>query len=150
MGERIHIHTVACCLDESAAAEEALGLAAGLAEQAGARLLVLHVVDPPGKFSGGRTALSSDPETLAAQLREDGQHWLEERTTGVPGAEPVVLQDGDPAEAVCRWAAEADCDLLVAAANRTGLARKLLGSFTGYLAAHAPCPVLITRPRPRA
>ena len=39
--------------------------------------------------------------------------------------------------------------MLVAAANRTGLARKLLGSFTGHLAAHAPCPVLITRPRPR-
>ena len=49
---------------------------------------------------------------------------------------------------LCSWAAgAAGPDLLVVGSYRTTLARTLHGSFAGYLAYHAPCPVLVVRSR---
>jgi nucleotide-binding universal stress UspA family protein len=140
---------IACCVDDSDAATGALAESARLAGLAGARLAAVHVVESPGRFAGGRTAYTADPEELARGLREDGRRWLVERVGAVPGAdaaEPVVLQ-GDPPAEVVAWAEASDCDLLVAAAHRKGLARAILGSFTHAVARDAPCPVLVYRSR---
>ena len=140
---------VACCVDDSDAAREALLQAARLARVTGARLAAVHVVESPGGFSGGRTPYTPDPEELAAELREDGRRRLEGLIASVPdaaGAEPVVLQ-GDPPEEAVAWAERAGCDLLVTAAHRQGLTRALLGSFSGALVRDAPCPVLVDRRR---
>jgi len=140
---------IACCVDDSDAAAGALAESARLAGLAGARLAAVHVVESPEKFIGGRTAFMADPEELARGLREDGRRWLADRVGAVPGAEaaePVVLQ-GDPADEVVAWAEASDCDLLVAAAHRRGLARSILGSFTQAVARNAPCPVLVYRAR---
>jgi nucleotide-binding universal stress UspA family protein len=72
--------------------------------------------------------------------------WLDEEASGAPGAETVLLGPGHAPSAVCDWALDAGVDLLVAGANRSLLERVLLGSFAGYLARHAPCPVLLARP----
>lgn len=138
---------IACCVDDSDAAREALVHAARLARVTGARLTAVHVVDPPGRFSGGRTPYTPDPEELAAELREGGRRRLEGLIASVPeaaAAEPVVLQ-GDPAEEAVAWAERAGCDLLVTAAHRQGVARALLGSFSGALVRDAHCPVLVNR-----
>jgi nucleotide-binding universal stress UspA family protein len=57
-----------------------------------------------------------------------------------------VALDGYPPAAVCDWAAEADVDLVVAAAHRGLVQRMLLGSFAAYLAHHSPCTILLVRP----
>ena len=61
------------------------------------------------------------------------------------GAKAVLLE-GDPADAVCDWAARAGADLLIVARHRGAIARALHGSFAGRVAEHAPCPVLVLRP----
>ena len=140
---------IGCCVDESDAAREALAQAAGLAGVTGARLAALHVVESPGRFSGGRTPYTPDPDELAGELRKDGRRRLEGIIAAVPeaaAAEPVVLQ-GDPPEEAVAWAERTGCDLLVTAAHRQGLARALLGSFSGALVRDAPCPVLVHRLR---
>lgn len=73
------------------------------------------------------------------------REWLERFAAGVPEGEPVLLE-GFPPEAVCGWADESGVDLLVTAAHRGLTERVLFGSFSSYLARHAPCPVLIVRP----
>lgn len=61
---------------------------------------------------------------------------------------PVLLEGDSPAQVVCDWAAgDAWPDLLVVGSYRKALARTLHGSFAGHLAYHAPCPVLVIRPR---
>jgi nucleotide-binding universal stress UspA family protein len=80
------------------------------------------------------------------QSLEITQRWLEEEAASAPDAELALLGPGHAPSAVCEWARAAGVDLLVAGANRTFLERVLLGSFAGYLARHAPCPVLLVRP----
>jgi nucleotide-binding universal stress UspA family protein len=58
-----------------------------------------------------------------------------------------VFLEGFPAPAACDWALEADVDLIVAACHRGLTARITLGSFAHHLIHHAPCPVLIVRPK---
>jgi len=107
----------------------------------------VRVVESAGAFSGGVTSRGADPAELAAGLREDGRRALAARVAEVLGAgraELVVLQ-GDPPDEVVAWASQAGCDLLVAAAHRSRLARAILGSFTQAVARRAPCPVLVHR-----
>jgi nucleotide-binding universal stress UspA family protein len=140
---------IGCCVDDSEAAAGALAESARLAGIAGARLAALHVVPSGDDFTGGRTAFMPSPDELARGLRDDGRRWLVERLGAVAGteaAEPVVLQ-GNPVEEVVAWAEASECDLLVAAAHRRGLARAILGSFTRTVARDAPCSVLVYRLR---
>jgi nucleotide-binding universal stress UspA family protein len=120
---------IACCLDESEAAAGALREARRLRAQGQGRLTLLHVAHGPP-----HDATPPCPAWLEAAASESGGH-------------PVVLLNlGAPAAAVTEWAAAARVDLIVASASRGMRERILLGSFAGYLARHAPCSVLLTRP----
>lgn len=149
---------VACCLDDSDAARGALREAARVAEAGAGRLSVVHVVPPPSTLgvivAGAAMAFGGEPPVADANaIREMSLAWLEAETAGVPGAERVLLEAGDhdsAADSVCDWARQAGVDLLVAAAHRGAIERalSLVGSFSQYLAHHAPCPVLLVPPRP--
>ena len=98
-----------------------------------------HVVAPPVVYG---ESLGPPPQD---ELEAVASPWLVEQAARVEGAESVLLH-GHPASAVCAWALESRSDLLVAGAHRGRVARLALGSFAGYLAYHAPCPVLLVRP----
>jgi nucleotide-binding universal stress UspA family protein len=135
---------IACCLDGSDGSRLALEEAVRLAALAGARITVLHAFELPPSRAGlaeGSAWMPSLDQSLEVSRR-----WLEEEAAMAPGAEPVLLGPGHAPSAVCEWARRAGVDLLVAGANRSLLERVLLGSFAGYLARHAPCPVLLARP----
>jgi hypothetical protein len=101
---------IACCIDRSAAADAGLAEAVRLSGILGARLSLVHVASPPLG-----TAYSRWGPAHQIFFAEAGD-WLSERAAAVPGAEPVLLW-GFAAERVCDWAADADADLLVAAAH---------------------------------
>ena len=104
---------------------------ARLARMSGARLEAVHAAADP---------LAVDIERLTAC-----------RPLGVPPFETIPIPDhGHPAAAVCAWAAREGVNVLVAAPHQGTLARLLLGSFASHLAHHAPCDVLIARPRAHA
>ena len=135
---------IAVCVDNSEASTAALEEAWKLRETLGdASFTLVHVIASPMVVAGHGAMWIPDPTELAAGARE----WMDELAREHPGAQ-VVLLSGYPAAEVCDWAREADVDLLVASSSRGVFDRVLLGSFAGYLARHAPCQVLLTRPRP--
>jgi nucleotide-binding universal stress UspA family protein len=133
---------VACCIDDPEAGP-ALGEAVRIASLSAARLSLVHVAEPPGRFSGGRTAWTPPEDVLADEIAADARSWLERLAAGVGGAEVVVLQGFDPAEAILAWAGETRCDLLIVHPHRRGVVHRVLGSVTARLAREAPCPVMV-------
>jgi nucleotide-binding universal stress UspA family protein len=135
--------TIACCIDPSEASREVLAEGAALRALSPGRLVVVHVTEglvatfgPPGS--------EADP----LEVHEAGRLWLEAQAAPV-GAETALLT-GEPAPAVCEWAAESGVDVLLAGRHRGFLDRVTLGSFAGYLVHHAPCAVLLMPPPRRS
>lgn len=126
--------------DGSEGARAALEHAMGLAELTGAELHVVHAVDPtlvPPEIGG---------ENVVGALKEAGRTLVErarERASDEGlGVETAVLS-GPPHEAVRRYAADRDVDLVVMGTHgRTGLDRWLLGSVAERLVRTSPVPVL--------
>jgi len=133
---------VACCVDgpEGGAA---LDEAARIAALGGGRLVLVHVAEPPGRFSGGRTAWSPPEDELAADIAAEARAWLKRMAGEAGAADAVVLQGSDPAEEIITWAREARADLLVVHPRRHGVVHRSLGSVTARLARDAPCPVVV-------
>jgi nucleotide-binding universal stress UspA family protein len=133
---------IACCLDDSPASRRALAEGRRLRAAGPGRLSLVHAAPKPLLFEAGPEGPPvPSPEDLYSERRE----WLVRLAREVPEAEPVLLE-GLAAEAVCEWAAEAGVDLLVTASHHGPIERVLLGSFSRYLAGHAPCSVLLVRP----
>jgi nucleotide-binding universal stress UspA family protein len=142
---------IVCPVDFSACSREAVRVAAELARDGAASLILAHVWEPP-KWASGEVMLA--PEVVqgtidaeeaelenwkihAKQLgaREVGTRFL----TGVAWDAIVELAKADPT-----------IDLVVMGTHgRTGLRHVLLGSVAEKVVRHAPCPVLIVRDRER-
>lgn len=131
---------IACCVDDSPAAEDALAQAIELWRAAGGRLSLVHAAPHPLLVEEVDGELVALPEDINAEARR----WLHARADGVPGAEPVFVE-GQAGPEVCRWAGEAGVDLLVTGAGVGRLEGLLLGSFSRYVVGHASCPVLVVR-----
>jgi nucleotide-binding universal stress UspA family protein len=141
---------VVCALDLSDRSADTLAWAVWLAQQARARLTVLHVVDWPEHDQPGRHAGLTECKSalwgeamerlravVPAAAREDGAV-----------VETVVL--GTPWREILRVAGEEGADLLVLGAQgRGGLERVLFGSTAGHVVRQASCPVFLVRPRER-
>lgn len=114
------------------------------AHEAGAELIVLHVIDMTSEwfgkhenFSPVRTLVAEQTEFLDKFLREKFAHFMnlvEVRQKVELGAAHVNIAELARREAV---------DLVIMSTHgRTGLDHMLLGSVTEKVIAHAPCPVL--------
>ena len=58
---------------------------------------------------------------------------------------------GDPREAIIDMARREAADLIVVGSHgRSGLTKLLMGSVASHIVTHAPCDVLVVRPRPKA
>jgi len=139
---------VACCVADPADEGPALAEARRLAALSGARLSLVHVVETPAAFTGGRSPWSPPEERVAAELIEQARAELAPAAANAGSAEVVVLQGDDPSSEVLAWARSEDCDLLVACRRRPGIARVILGSFARRLVRDAPCPVVLVPPGP--
>jgi len=133
---------IACCCDDSEASGLALAEARRLRSLDPGRLSLVHVVQWPLPHATARASRLPGFEQIVKAERA----WLDDLGDAVPEAQPVLLKGEGAAEA-CRWAAEAGVDLLVVAPHRGPAGRTLLGSFAHYCIHHAPCEVLVVRPR---
>lgn len=138
-----------CPVDFSASSRDALRIAAELARDWSAPLVVAHVWEPP-KWSTGEVmvapeviqdmvdAVQAELESWRATAKQFGAREVGTRfLSGVAWDAVLALLKDDPA-----------VDLVVMGTHgRTGLKHVLLGSVAEKVVRHAPCPVLVVRER---
>jgi len=141
-GER-RLERLGVAVDGSDESDAALASAGALAKRLGAKLLVFAVAEPPD-FGYLAPPSVFELETYQRAIEQAIQRVLERAASSLPDgveAERRLLQ-GDAGRALAE--AAADVDLLIVGSRRYGPVRRvLLGSVSGYLMHHAPCPVLI-------
>ena len=146
----MEIRHILAPVDFSDYSKRAVDMAIFLAKTFGAKLSLLHVIEPPPYpiegYAGSSIAASllDDLERKATedltQLLPDGQ------SAGVEVAYQVVI--GSPSRQIIETAEAAQIDLIVmATAGRTGFSRLVMGSVAERVVRTAPCPVLTMRPQ---
>lgn len=136
--------------DFSACSKQAVDYAFALARQFGAKLSLLHVIEPPDL-----TGVGTIPPDLAKKLlvnQERDAH--RELSTLLPEAEAAQVDVahhviiGTPYRKILAIAAAEHVDLIVMGTHgRTGLSHLVLGSVAERIVRLAPCPVLTLRPQ---
>jgi len=136
------ISRILVATDFSPQAEMALKWARRLADQFGARIVLLHVVDVCALGAAGFALVG--PGALPAMLTEaqrEMQRWQEM----VPDAE-VLIREGEPRPLIVDAALELKCQLIVMGTHgRSGLAHLLMGSVAEYVVRYSRVPVLTVR-----
>jgi nucleotide-binding universal stress UspA family protein len=144
----VAFHRILCPIDFSPGADEALRLAAGLARDANASLVLLHVQELPTWAFAGHLA----PEVIAQLVEvEETELAKWKRRAAELGAREVATRyltgaAWDQIVAAARDDREIDL-VVMGTRGRTGLSRALLGSVAERVVRHAPCPVMVVRSR---
>ena len=136
-------------LDGSSRAEQALPVAARLAQAAGGSVILLQVVTPPIDYGGAfaQTALFTE-QKIETEL-DDAKTYLatvaqSETCRGIPTT--TVVMFGMAAQDILATAASQAADLIVMCSHgRTGFTRWVLGSVAHRLVLQCPIPLLVLR-----
>ena len=136
--------------DFSECSTKALDYAVAIAEQSGAELILLHVVEPvyyPAYGQDIPTALAEFPQDLMKVSQEGLEKLSREKIAGrVPAR--LVVETGSSYNTIVESAKSLGVDLIIIATHGyTGLKHVLLGSTAERVVRHAPCPVLAVRER---
>lgn len=128
--------------DFSHASDSALEHAEAIAKQRHARLVILHVEEPPLAYGGGELYYGL-PEPSSERI----MGMLEEvRPRDASVAFVHMLTMGDPAAEIVRVAEEEKADMIVLGTHgRTGMSRLLMGSVAEAVVRRSPAPVLVYR-----
>lgn len=142
------VRRILCPVDRSDPARLALEFAALYAEQSGAAVTVLEVVEVPGAVGVGTgVAGQGIVDALEGSVGPALERFVQPlRDQGI--TVEVRIATGAVATQILRAADELPADLLVVGTHgRTGVERWLLGSVTERLLAHTHCPALVVPPR---
>lgn len=131
--------------DLSCRSDRALDRAVQLAQRWGAKLFVLHVIESlEGPYAAGAKSFASEKLVAERQIRTDiGRKKI---------AMEVMIEGGDPADAILRSAAELGCGLIVTGIARDEtFGRSILGTTVEKVIRREPVstPVLVVKTRPR-
>ncbi len=132
--------------DLSEASTSATEQAFDLASRLGASLLVVSIIDPGslllpgGRFHARMDQVRERREVIAQSLVERG------REVGVPVS--FLVWEGEPGDMIVSAAEAEHVDMVVVGSHGRGaVGRLFLGSVSEHVVRHAPCPVLVVRPR---
>lgn len=140
----LQITTILHPTDFSPRSEHAFHLACSLAKENGARLIVLHVAEPP--------VVVPDSAMMVPPLPGGPLEALADKLHGMQPPDPRIrieylLEEGNPAAEILQVAQETKCDLIVLGTHgRTGLSRLLMGSVAEQVIRKATCSVLVVKP----
>jgi len=140
----IRLNEILVPLDLSAMSDKALQYAVSFAAQYGARLTLLHVIEPATIATALGPAPAPPPEDIPA-VQEKLQEIRESRIPRSVAVDFAFRWDS-PADGILSAAAELEPDIIVLATHgRTGLERMFLGSTAEKVVRTASCPVLVVR-----
>jgi nucleotide-binding universal stress UspA family protein len=138
------IRTILHPTDFSEYSRHAFDLACGLARDYAARLLVLHVAEPPTPLVCAESP--GWPAPIDLQKTDEMLHRVIPADATI--AVEHTLAQGDPAREILRFAEQVECNLIVMGTHgRGGLNRLVMGSVADEVVRHANCPVLTVNPR---
>jgi nucleotide-binding universal stress UspA family protein len=131
--------------DFSLFSDYALRIAADLARQNQAILLIVHTVPTLGPEGAtyGEAVSQLEPEGYRQRVAQD----LRQSVPAPQGVQcEYILAQGDPAREICRVARDQACDLIVMGTHgRTGISHLMMGSIAEQVIRRAPCPVLTAK-----
>ena len=143
------IHRILAPTDFSDLSKQGLKSALELAQTFGAKLLLIHVVEPPPYPVEGIIP-SPLGATLLDDLERQASHQLAQMLAETQGSTVDVARRvvvGIPYRKIVEVAQEEKSDLLVMTTHgRTGLSHLMMGSVAEKIVRTAPCPVLTIRP----
>ena len=143
------ISSILVPVDFSKESEKALAYAIPLARQFGARLTLLHAIEPIARpdFDGAFPLVLQNEK--ARKFCEGVLKQIVEKLEIEPALlEKTLVRYGRPFHEISEAARTLKADLIVIATHGyTGLKHTFLGSTAERVVRHAPCPVLVVRRR---
>jgi len=137
--------TILICLDGSSLAEQVVQYAADVARRYSSRVVLLQVVPSSVLISTGVSVQTSKSVEQSAMAYLEGVASSLKRARG---AVDCVTAQGEPGEAIVRYAKENKVDLIAMSTNgRGGLGQSLFGSVAQYVLREAGLPILLVRPK---
>jgi universal stress protein A len=145
----IRIQSILVPLDFSAPSQKALDYAVAFAKLFGAKLALLHVVEPVATpdFANSFPLLTENDKVKAA-CEAKLEFLIRQKGIGAKLVEKTLVRQGRSYHEITEAARTLKADLIIISTHGyTGLKHALLGSTTERVVRHAPCPVLVVRPR---
>ena len=143
--------TILCATDFSSTAVRALGQAMQLAERRGARVVLVHVMEP---LPVGPDPLLPSAPIAEEEIRQHAEARLQAEAERVDQGDvrlDVRIEMGVPGNTHVRLAADLGADLIVIGTRGlSGLQHLLLGSTAEFVVRRASCPVLTIHPDDRS
>jgi nucleotide-binding universal stress UspA family protein len=142
----LSVKSILVPVDFSDTSKKALHYALRFGEQFGARITLLHVIEPVATpdFAYHPLLLEADKAKQAAKARLEAlcsQLGIQARLV-----ERTLTRYGTPFAEICDAARKLKVDLIIITTHGyTGLKHVLLGSTAERVVRHAPCPVLTVR-----
>lgn len=143
------INRILVPIDFSEYSKNALKYAVPMAEQAGATLYLIYVVEPtvyPADLGFGQVVMPGVEDELREKGSDELKALIEKEIGGRVKASSAV-RTGKPHQEILLEAEEKNIDLIVMATHgHTGVEHMLFGSTAERIVRNARCPVLTIRP----
>ena len=140
----MEIKTILIPVDGSEPAENAFRYGVGRAEENGATIVLLHVLDANETYyATNRVMLAGG---MLDERKETAQRVMDQMKSQVPEGITckTVIAAGVPGETACRTAKEENADLIVVGNSGKGaISSFVMGS--RYIIHHVHCPVLVVK-----
>ena len=141
------IKSILVPIDFSAPSKNALAYAVPFAEQFGAKLTLLNVVEPVATPDFAKSfPLAMENDQVMAECKRELERVVKQSGVSPRLVEKTLVRFGRSFHEIADAARTLKVDLIVIATHGyTGLKHALLGSTTERVVRHAPCPVLVVR-----
>lgn len=141
----LHLKNILVPIDFSENGKQALRYAVPFAKQFGAKITLLHVIEPT-YYPMEYVYLADDTRDLAKIAKKKLSALS--RKIGSGCFNEALVRVGSPFHEINSAGSELKSDLIIIATHgHTGLKHVVLGSTAERVVRHAPCPVLVVRSR---